>query len=287
MAVLEALAARRDFTKTDEALADYILAHADEVVRMSVSELSSRTYTSSAAVNRLCRKVGTSGFRAFRVDLNTELERRRMGTGVAADLRVGTGQSVIDTMADVGAIYRKAIDATLATVSAVELRDAARDILHADRVVLYAGGDSAVACEQFANDLLRIGIPSVAAYRYMSLWASTRMAGRDDVALFVTYSGQAIFNFVDHARAIHEAGARIVLVSSFEPDRALRHIVDHLLALPTGERIVESVGTFFSQMCVRYVLSCLYATAYSIDAERSEAHRSAVITPDWSPGAPR
>ena len=281
MAVIEALAARRDFTKTDEALAEYILAHADDVVRMRASELARNTYTSTAAINRLVRKVGSDNFRAFLVDLHTELERRRMESDVKADLRVETGQSVINTMSDVGSVFRKAIDATMATVDPLALHNAARTILRSDRVVLYGAGDSAVACEQLANDLLQIGIPSVSSYRFSLHWSATRMVGRGDVALFVSYSGNAIRELLDHVRAIHEGGGKNILITSRDLGTEINRYADHVLALPTGEDIVSSTGTFFSQMCIRYVLSCLYATAYSFDAEGSERHRSSVVSPDW------
>ncbi|MBP3884866.1 MAG: MurR/RpiR family transcriptional regulator [Olsenella sp.] len=282
MAVLEALIARRDFTKTDEALADYILEHADEVVRMSVAELAERSYTSSAAVNRLCRKVGSDGYRAFRVDLTMDLERRRAGAGVSADLRVSTGQSSVDTMTSVASVFRKAIDETFSTVSPMELRNATRTILRSGRVVLYGGGDSAVACEQFANDLKRIGIVSVTAYQYGSLWSATRMARKGDSAVFVSYSGALIEGLSDHARAVRDAGAKVIYVTSGKLDAATRHLCDHLLQLPAGEDIVGSAGTFFSQMTLRYALSSLYATAYSIDAETNDAHRASVVSPDWT-----
>ena len=281
VALIDTLRAQKDFTSTDKALAEYILAHPDEAVRMSVSELAAETFTSSAAVNRLCHRIGSKGFREFKIDLNTELERRRSGKDVSANLKVDTGQSSLSTMSGVRNVFKKAIDDCFATISALDLHEAARSVLHAQRVIMYGAGDSEVACEHFGNDLVRIGITPIIATRNNLLWSATRLADKGDVALFVSYSGKVLDHLMSHIDVAREAGCRIIVVSSREADVSLAHRVDHYLKLPVGEDIMDSSGLYYSQMCMRYTLSCLYATAFSLDAESNDAHRLSVVAPDW------
>ncbi|MDO4796506.1 MAG: hypothetical protein Q4A01_00625 [Coriobacteriales bacterium] len=80
MAVLERLRRQQGFTETEKVLADYVLAHADMMACMSISQLAEATYSSNASIVRLCRKVGIDGYRTFRMEVVSELERQRSRT---------------------------------------------------------------------------------------------------------------------------------------------------------------------------------------------------------------
>ena len=77
MAVLEVLEREDGFTDIEADLARYICANADEVCRMTISDLAKASFTSNATIVRLCRKVGVKGYRDLRVELAADLEKRR------------------------------------------------------------------------------------------------------------------------------------------------------------------------------------------------------------------
>lgn len=81
MAVLDTLRRQKDFTSTEQALADYVLEHPDEVAEMSIASLSAATHTSNAAVVRFCKRLGIDGYRSFRIELARELEHVRAAQG--------------------------------------------------------------------------------------------------------------------------------------------------------------------------------------------------------------
>lgn len=277
MLILETLEQGRGFTQTDRVLADYVLAHPNEVVRMSAADLAAATYTSTGAVTRLCKRIGCKGFKDFRIGLNTEVERRRSTLNVGADVRLSTGQSTVKTIADLSNVYEKAVADTSAAISPLELHEVARSILNAERVIMFGVGDSAVACSQFANDLLRIGITPVDAMNNHMLWPYAALAGKGDVGLFVSYKGYWFDELADHMELIRRAGGKVILVSSIELPLGLASRCDHYLKLPLGEDILASIGTMYSRVCMQYLLSCLYATAYSLDNERNEQARDVAV----------
>ena len=98
----------------------------------------------------------------------------------------------------------------------------------------------------------------------------------------VSYSCNQSRLYEDQLKALRSEGIPIILMSSRNlSDNEARHYA-HYLRLPSGESIVEGIGTFFSQACIRYELSCLYATAFALSESKSAKHRNSVIRPDWA-----
>lgn len=111
MAVLARLAAGSGFTETESRLASFILSHADEVTGMSIDVLAKESFTSSATVVRLCKKVGTQGYRDMLVQLATDLEHDRMSQNmVDANAPFLEGEGVPAIIGNVAALYRRAVD---------------------------------------------------------------------------------------------------------------------------------------------------------------------------------
>lgn len=77
MSVIERLHAKENFTRSEAELADFILQNADATVNMGISDLASAAGKSNGTIIRLCRKVGSTGWREFKLDLVASIERAR------------------------------------------------------------------------------------------------------------------------------------------------------------------------------------------------------------------
>ena len=77
MTVLEQLEAMEDFTYVEKKIASYILEHKDEMGEMTISGLAVATYSSNAAIIRMCRKMEMKGYKEFRIQLVRDIERRQ------------------------------------------------------------------------------------------------------------------------------------------------------------------------------------------------------------------
>ena len=132
MAVLEALERQEGFTELEITLSRYILDHADEVVELRLGDLGRQAYVSNASIIRLCRKVGTKGYREFRISLAAELERRRVARrAVDANHPFAEGENVRGVMAGVTQLTHDAIDACYAAIDPRDVDRVARAIREA------------------------------------------------------------------------------------------------------------------------------------------------------------
>ena len=193
MAVLEQLEREDGFTDIEADLARYICANADEVCRITISDLAKASFTSNATIVRLCRKVGVKGFRDLRVELASDLEKRRsQRANVDADHPFVADQGVEDVVSSVLSLKRESLDACYASLHVDEVERVARSIVGASQVYLYGIGDSEITVMAFANLLVKVGIRAVVANQYGESNSMARTARRGDVVIAVSYSGQIV-----------------------------------------------------------------------------------------------
>ena len=264
MAVLEKLRRQHGFTDTEKALADYILAHADLVATMSIGQLAEATYSSNASIVRLCRKAGTDGYRTFRVEVASELERQRAHAfEVNPDQPFVQGTGTRDVMSSIAELSKQAIDATYGAVSSAEIQRAAKLVRQARHVVLHATGDTRISAEGFSNLLLKLGIVCVMGDQLGDHLVVSNFLGPQDVALVITYSGTLLAEADAGIKLLLSRGCRIVTISANEHVGERLAGADCSILLPNTETRGGRIATYFSQECVRYVLNCIYGEIFS------------------------
>lgn len=270
MAVLEQLERKSSFTESEVALADHILAHATDVTEMSIAELAEKTFTSNATIIRFCRKLGTTGYREFRVKLATDLERRRMSQeGVDANSPLATATGTSQVMRSLSVLLKGAIDETFASVRSYDVQRAAYAIRDARNLYIFATGDSQISAMSFANMLMKLGIHCIMADSYGETVAIANTMRSGDAALIISYSGKIVNTPAMRRvmRMLTERSVRTIWMSSAEKPFG----VDMELRIVPREDAHAKTATFYSQMCIRYLLDCLYGVVFALDYEGSSA----------------
>ena len=75
MRLLKAMQENERFSCTEANIVDYILAHPAQIAEMTTRELAEKTYTSPAAIFRLCQKLGLKGYNEFKIKFTSEINR--------------------------------------------------------------------------------------------------------------------------------------------------------------------------------------------------------------------
>lgn len=266
MAILDKLREKRDFTGVECDIADYVLAHMEEVTTMSIGTLGERTYTSNATIVRLCHKLGLKGYRDFRIVLSREYERGLHDrSGVDVDMPVLPSEGTANVMSNIAALTKEAIDTCYASVSTTDVRRVALAIMRARHVYLYARGDSELSAMLFANQLMKLGIYCVDGMRFSEGPAHANTAQKGDVAVVVSYSGGTLRHMRRELEILLRRGCKLVLISSAERPVGF----DLGISFPHHESEAAKVATFYSQACIRYILNCVYAEVFALGDKKS------------------
>ena len=240
---------------TEATIAQYICAHPEEAAHLTARELAERTYSSPSSVVRLCRFVGSSGYKEFRQDLLLDVHTLgERGSHEEAEL---DGTSTIPEI--IGSITRRNIQCLEDTQYLLNPEDVAAcmELIRKARTILLFGiGASLCVARDAYLKFLRVDKPCVLNDDWHSQLLQARNATKDDVAIVFSYSGQTE-EVITCMKALKENGTPIVAVTRAAPS-PIAKLADYLLHTATNE-FTFRIGALSSRIAQLNVVDVLYA----------------------------
>ena len=191
--------------KSEAKVASYVLANANDVIKMRIVDLAANSEVSEPTVIRFCRALGFDGFQSFKLQLAQQLGMGSVYTQFAVDDN--------DTVTD---LRNKVFDTTVGSLLTVRgelnadvLEQAISTISNARRVEFYGFGASGSVAADAQHKFFRLQL-ATAAYTDPHIQHMSAIAlGSDDVVVAISQSGetQALLQSVHLAR---EAGAKVI-----------------------------------------------------------------------------
>lgn len=254
--------AQPKMAKGAQRIARFVLEQPEEVVGMSVTELSEATGVSEGSVINFCRSIGLSGFQQMKLSLAQESVQP-----------VQFIHEDLDRGDDVETICRKvfhsgmqALRDTLSVLDADALARAVEVVSAAKRVEIYGIGSSAPIAEDTQYRMLRIGLDVRAVTDSHIQAISASRCGSDVAVLTISHSG-ATHETMAATRLAKEAGAKTIVITNFarSPIQAYADIVLFTMARETRFR-TEAMTSRIAQLCA---VDALIAALALADYERA------------------
>jgi RpiR family carbohydrate utilization transcriptional regulator len=253
---LERLAARRaHLSPSERRVADFVLDHPDQVIRMSIAKLAETVGVSEPTVLRFVRALGLQRY---------------------PELKLLVGQSIVSGTPyvhadvepddDLGTIITKLFDSSVYVLNTVQasldraaMAAAVDRLATARRIDCFGTGAASVLAIEAQQKLMRLGVPTVIyADTHLQRMAAATL-GPGDVALCFSHTG-AVLDTVKMARKAAETGATVVAVT--RPGTPLAAAADILLAVDAREN-TEVYAPMTSRVAHAVVLDVL-ATALAL-----------------------
>ncbi len=237
--------------KSEQKVADYVLKNAQEVIHFSVSQLAESAHVSDPTVIRFCRALGFKGFQDFKIHLAQNV----ISAVRSIHESMSEKEEVPELVRKVFDANREAITSTLGTLDFAVIQQTIDKLRHAQKVIFYGLGGSAVVAMDAYHKFFRIGIPCEWFNDgHMAIMAASMMKP-GQVFVAISHSG-ATHDVVEAVQAAAEAGATTVGVVSYSKS-PLSKIVNHTLLVgssETGFRF-EPMASRIAQLSVIDVLS--------------------------------
>ncbi|MBR4164583.1 MAG: MurR/RpiR family transcriptional regulator [Solobacterium sp.] len=251
------------FTDIEKEVIRYILEHMDDVSTMNIGDLAKETYVSNATIIRICRKLECDGFRQLKHELTKDLEAKRYAKNeVDFNTPFGFKQSVPDIIHSLSSLYKETTDITERYLKQGEIRSVAQKLNKAHRIFIFAIGDSMITCEGFANKMIKIGRFVYGASGHGDQMIVAREMKPDDVALFVSYSGESLKECIPILKQNH---VPIIGITSTKESAIGKH-ADELILIPDKEnKTFNKISTFYSQVSFSLILDILYSILYALN----------------------
>lgn len=199
-------------TKKEKLLADYILAHYEEIPSMPTSCLAEQAGVVKSVIVRLCQSLGFDGYTEFKLSLSRELVRNEQfhftpyieKNDKTADIFDKVFAANVKTLHDTAAaIDRKQIDRIVDVLSA------------AKHIYIYGVGTSAGIVCDFQYRLMQLGFTAFCFTDIVNMKVSTLNITSEDTAVGISNSGRTVAT-VDSLNFAHDKGAKTICLTSYQ-----------------------------------------------------------------------
>ena len=203
-----------EFSKTEIKVADYVLAHSDAVLNMTITELATACEVSDTTVFRFCRVLELDGYQAFKVLLAQSLVSSSYKNRMFYSDEI---QSANTVEAICRATYNDTVfdlNNTFELINYQNLEKAVCLIEKADRIHFFGSGASGDSAMDARNKFIRI-LPNVDCIidSHIQL-ISASMMRPTDVAIIYSYGGSSK-NILEVMRLAKENNVPTVAITRF------------------------------------------------------------------------
>ena len=257
--ILKIQSVYNQFTKAEKKVADYCLAHKEEVPYLSITELADACEVGDTSVYRFCRTLKLDGYQEFKMRFS---------------LSQGTGEGTVlsdDNKADslpkkLLLAHQNAIAETYQLLNQTELEKVLDMLQKAERVYFFGVGDSLLAAEEARNKFLRI-TPKVNCITDPHMQAvAASLTTKKDLVFLISYSGSTKDN-IHTAKLAKERGAMVACISHFQKS-PLTAYCDAVLLCGSKEGPLNR-GSMSSKSAQLYLIDLLYQSYYERNPEES------------------
>lgn len=206
--------------ESERKIAEYVLAHPDELIFLSITELADRTATSEATVIRFAQRLGYPGYAAFKIAL--AMARR---TDVPSPGDLGPETDLAALKRTILAVNIESLKDTVQLLDDAALAQAVEALNNARRIEAYGVGGSAVVAQDAYFMLMQIGLPIIAIIDpHLQLMSAVQLQA-GDVALGISLSGSTR-DTVESLQTARDAGATCICITRYarSPITRVAHI---------------------------------------------------------------
>ena len=190
MSLLVQMRQIKDLSPSERHIVDYIFENLNDIFNIGIVDLGERTFTSTATVKRLCKKLGVDSYIDFRLQLSAELtDYNKNSILETAQTPVGRYDSTDDIIKKVSSQNAKSIIDTMNLNSAETLDSVIVEMSRASRIDFYGVGPSNVVAEDAQIKCMRLGIPSAAFKDRVSMLMNAKAYTKGTLAFLISYTG--------------------------------------------------------------------------------------------------
>lgn len=208
--------------KSEQRVADYVLAHEQVCRKITLEELAKRSGVSQPTVMRFVKALGYENFKDFKYQLMEENikdhspDRAEQYAMHGYSLKPSDNLKIIP--AKVVATSVKSIEDMLKSISGEEFERTIRMIAGARRIMLCCVENSSATAKDLLVKLLYLGYDCRYDEDYYIQQIAAAALTEEDVMIGISYSGQSK-DTVDVMKTAKKAGAQTICITNFKESK--------------------------------------------------------------------
>lgn len=268
MSLMTQLEFEIDFTESEKLLANYILNHGDEVIKMPIASLAKATYTSPATIIRLCKKIGAQGYGDFKIQYSAELQiEQGAKKHIDVNYPFSREEDTQTLMYHLLELYQETFTDTIKLMDCQLLEQCANLLYHAQHIFLFSMSNSTLAGLDFQHKMMRINrlveMKTIDGEQPFLSYVCTK----NDVALLLSYSGETS-EIINIASTLKENKVPTIAVTSLGQNQ-LSNQCNYVINVCSREKIFNKIAPFSSKASIQFVLDLLFCIIFQKDYEKN------------------
>lgn len=231
--------------------ADYLIAHQEDVINMSVSELAQNCDTSQATIIRFCKKIGCGGFHQLKLKLAGE-QSRQEEPAASNEINI---DNMEQSLHNIMTSKVEEIKATFHNFDKKDLRQVVDAILKADLIEFAAMGNTIPIAMDGTYKFNQLGLHAVTSPIWETQEAFARTMKECDVFFAISASG-ASKRLIRMAEIVKKRGGVTVVITN-QSRAPLTEICDHVIITATREHVFYDQVSF-TRMAAMAVIDTLF-----------------------------
>lgn len=273
--LIDQLSDKNGFTNTEKILADYILEHRNEVAELSAEEMGQASYTSKAAVLRLCKKLGLSGYPAFKKQLESEIDELYRNSEQLGPEPVTEKSTYRDIINIIPTLYENVISRTRLEFDTRTMLRVIRKLRHVEKIDLYAAGITATAASAAAFKFMTLGIDSAAYTGLNEHYVVADKHRKNKAAIVISFTGNNPA-MVSIARYLHKNGIYVVGIAGSEQPEFMCWCSDFIEIYTRNA--IAGLDVIESLTATNYILDILFTALLASDYQKNSRDAADVLT---------
>lgn len=204
-------------TQGERRVAEVVLRDPQSVTLSSVTVLSQRSKTSTAAISRFCRKLGFGTFPQFKIRLAHDLAQPI--PDIHEDVKVGESIEALTRKVFRGNI--QTLTDTLQVLDPKALADAVELLATASRILFFGYGASAVVTQDANHKFIRTGKTTLTSTDKHVQLIHASLAGPKDVVVAISHTGRTK-DLLEVLGVAKHGGARTIAITHYGPSPILK-----------------------------------------------------------------
>lgn len=253
---------------TEKKIAAYILENPSRVISMNITKLAQLSDTSSAAIVRLCKKLGFKGFQDFRLSVAKEFYTKQYAKHqrTESSLNYNGDSTVVDIISNILDVCTDAIKKIDKLINRNNIEITVEKIRKCRSILIAGAGASNIVGKDLHQKLCRLGYLSAFSEDtdLQTIMACTLTS--KDILIAISYSGE----HRQIIKTIQEAKKNLVYViaiTRFKNSMVVK-LADTVLYVPDTESLYRE-GASVSRLCQLIVVDFIYSSLIVDDFEKS------------------
>ncbi len=194
-------------------VADYILAHREKVIHLSITRLAKEAGVSEATIVKLCQRVGFSGYQELKIRLaqSESGEDRSERMHIYGEIKANDDiKTIVKKMFQT---YKYTLDNTEKLLEEDKIKNCIDMILNSKRIYFFGYGSSGIVARGAELKFKRINFQAEAITDVHSQKMVSSFVNKDDLIIAISYSGRTR-EIIEALEVAKGEGTKIISVTS-------------------------------------------------------------------------